>query len=223
VHQERCLPDHILQKKHAEYVYWQKKAASTGDEYAGALKELYLLKEAQAWTAAYEPGVHDEVYANLVATQMFQLQMVTGNETAQELAGEAAIELARVVVDKWLAPAVFQGIALVGGRKPINSGYAGSTFHFSGDLGKEFPNGVEFSSAGYPDFTPYAVTTVQIQYTGDRKKDFAAANAAAGLDVTPENYTWHHVEDMTTMQLVRSDIHDAVRHTGGMALYNSQP
>jgi hypothetical protein len=30
----------------------------------------------------------------------------------------------------------------------------------------------------------------------------------------------HHVEDGLTMQLVPSDLHDVVRHTGGAALIN---
>lgn len=31
-------------------------------------------------------------------------------------------------------------------------------------------------------------------------------------------YTWHHVEDGKTMMLVPTDLHQAVRHTGGAAL-----
>ena len=38
------------------------------------------------------------------------------------------------------------------------------------------------------------------------------------LENTPEGYTWHHVEDGKTMMLVPSDIHSAVRHTGGASL-----
>ena len=32
------------------------------------------------------------------------------------------------------------------------------------------------------------------------------------------NYTLHHVEDTETVQLVRKDIHDAFKHTGGRAV-----
>lgn len=35
---------------------------------------------------------------------------------------------------------------------------------------------------------------------------------------TPAGYTWHHVEDGRTMLLVPSDLHSAVRHTGGASL-----
>ena len=34
----------------------------------------------------------------------------------------------------------------------------------------------------------------------------------------PTGYTWHHVEDGKTMLLVPSDLHGAVRHTGGASL-----
>jgi len=30
--------------------------------------------------------------------------------------------------------------------------------------------------------------------------------------------TWHHNEDGITMELVPTDIHDAARHTGGVAI-----
>lgn len=35
---------------------------------------------------------------------------------------------------------------------------------------------------------------------------------------TPKEYTWHHVEDGTTMMLVSTDLHKTVRHTGGASL-----
>jgi HNH/ENDO VII superfamily nuclease len=38
--------------------------------------------------------------------------------------------------------------------------------------------------------------------TGEMDDDAPAANAAAGLDRTPRGYTWHHVEDGKTMELV---------------------
>lgn len=33
-----------------------------------------------------------------------------------------------------------------------------------------------------------------------------------------DGYTWHHVEDGRTMQLVPRDLHTAVKHTGGVAV-----
>ncbi|WP_455717075.1 HNH endonuclease signature motif containing protein [Anaerosporobacter sp.] len=43
-------------------------------------------------------------------------------------------------------------------------------------------------------------------------------NGVAGYTSTPTGYTWHHVEDSRTMTLVPSDLHGAVRHTGGASL-----
>ena len=31
----------------------------------------------------------------------------------------------------------------------------------------------------------------------------------------PSNMTWHHHQDTRTMQLIPTDIHNAVRHSGG--------
>jgi hypothetical protein len=35
----------------------------------------------------------------------------------------------------------------------------------------------------------------------------------------PTGYTWHHSEDLGLMELVRKDVHRAVGHTGGFAIY----
>jgi len=36
---------------------------------------------------------------------------------------------------------------------------------------------------------------------------------------TPDGYTWHHNEESGKMQLVRTDDHEANRHTGGRAIW----
>ena len=106
----------------------------------------------------------------------------------------------------------------VNGRVPINSQqYAGTTFELSGELGQKYPHGVPFSGAGYPDFSRYSQANVRIELTGSRSADFAAANRAAGLDRTPAGMTWHHHQDAGYMQLVPTDLHRTVRHTGGVA------
>ncbi|RYF56710.1 MAG: HNH endonuclease [Comamonadaceae bacterium] len=56
----------------------------------------------------------------------------------------------------------------------------------------------------------------------------SSRSASRGRSVSPaattscrrrsSGYTWHHVEDGHTLQLVPSDIHAAVRHTGGIAV-----
>jgi hypothetical protein len=94
-------------------------------------------------------------------------------------------------------------------------------------LEKKYPNGVNFTKDGYPDFSPYAVPggTVKINMIGNYTTDFTDATKLARQNGVPEDilmriqkdYTWHHSEDMRTMQLVPLDIHRAVRHSGGIS------
>jgi hypothetical protein len=101
----------------------------------------------------------------------------------------------------------------------INKKYAGQTFDLTGDLTKKYPNGVKFTSEGFPDFSPYSNKTVTVKgLQGDAYYDFIKANQAAAYKTTPKGFTWHHVEDGTTMMLVPTDLHGAVRHTGGASL-----
>jgi hypothetical protein len=117
-------------------------------------------------------------------------------------------------------------------RKPINSEYAGKAFplkekclelarkhpsqaNFYLDVARKYPNGVHFTSDGFPNFSPYAVKTVKVEGLTGKKSDFALANEAAGLKETPTGYTWHHHQDTRTMQLVPYDLHYVVKHTGG--------
>lgn len=79
---------------------------------------------------------------------------------------------------------------------------------------------------GYPDFSPYSQQTVRIDMsqTGNRAADFRNADEAVRRQLNdpnwqrPDNMTWHHVEDGTTMQLVPSNVHDAAQHTGGVSI-----
>ena len=105
------------------------------------------------------------------------------------------------------------------GVRIINKKYAGKTFELSGDLGKKYPKGVNFSNEGFPKFESYSIKKVTINnLEGDAYYDFIKANEVAGYSSTPTGYTWHHVEDGKTMLLVPSDLHGAVRHTGGASL-----
>lgn len=117
-------------------------------------------------------------------------------------------------------------IPLINGRRPINSKYAGRVFDgdkWSPDLAKKYPDGVRFTNEGFPDFSPYAEVTVEIEdLTGKYALDARAANEAVGLPRTPDGFVWHHVEDAHTMQLLPQDIHAAVRHTGGAAVLRSR-
>jgi A nuclease of the HNH/ENDO VII superfamily with conserved WHH len=109
----------------------------------------------------------------------------------------------------------------VNGRAPINSAsYAGKEYPISAALQKKYNvTGVAFSATGFPNFTPFAIKTVKpVGLTGDRTKDNALANKAAGYNPQPAGTVWHHVEDCVTMQLLPTDIHGAARHTGGAAI-----
>ncbi len=64
---------------------------------------------------------------------------------------------------------------------------------------------------------------VTIEPTGTRAGDYAAANQAAGLDSTPEGYTWHHNQEPGVMQLVDRGVHAATGHTGGFSIWGTFP
>jgi A nuclease of the HNH/ENDO VII superfamily with conserved WHH/Pretoxin HINT domain len=117
----------------------------------------------------------------------------------------------------------------INGRNPINSQYTGEVYpaeNLPESIRESYPNGVAFTGDGFPDFSPYVETQVQVDgLVGDHYKDFKAANRAAGYGDTPhppQGYTWHHHQDGRTMQLVPQDIHSAVKHTGGAAVIKSQ-
>lgn len=91
---------------------------------------------------------------------------------------------------------------------------------------------VRYNAQGYPDFAPHldhpsGVRSVDVPATRDRTADFRAANQAAGHpewgSQSPPDYTWHHHESGTYIQLVPRHIHggDAVNpkfsHAGGVA------
>ena len=105
------------------------------------------------------------------------------------------------------------------GSKIINKKYAGTVYKLSGELAEEFGEGIRFSKYGFPDFSEHAIKTTKVQgLTGKYAKDAKLANAKVGLKSTPKGYTWHHVEDGRTMQLIPQRLHNAVRHTGGCAV-----
>jgi hypothetical protein len=91
-------------------------------------------------------------------------------------------------------------------------------------LAEKYPDGVRFTRAGYPVFTPEAVKRVHVDgMTGDYTHDANLANQAAKQASTPAGYVWHHVEDGRTMELVPRDLHQAARHSGGAtAIQNGQ-
>jgi A nuclease of the HNH/ENDO VII superfamily with conserved WHH len=117
-------------------------------------------------------------------------------------------------------------------RKKINSSYAEKDFplqeyckkmaaknphqaEFYNEVAKKYPNGVKFNVDGFPDFSPYSIKTVKVKGLTGEKSDFTLANKAAGYKKTPKDYTWHHNQDLKTMELVPFDLHYTVKHTGG--------
>ncbi|GAA1087262.1 hypothetical protein GCM10009648_28410 [Tsukamurella spumae] len=119
---------------------------------------------------------------------------------------------------------------LPSGKHPSNGRWAGHTYDFRNspkpvrdELLKKYPDGVRFTSDGFPDFGPYSIRTIELPggFKG-HGPDEIAANKIAGFDKNnpiPDGYVWHHNQDLKTMQLVPKDLHNiAVRHAGGNAL-----
>lgn len=88
---------------------------------------------------------------------------------------------------------------------------------------------------GYPDFSPYAhkvempdgslvPARVEIEMKGVNGPDFKAANEAMAKKLgvnaydAPDGFTWHHNQDGVTMELIPSELHNNVPHSGGASL-----
>ena len=117
-------------------------------------------------------------------------------------------------------------IKSVNGRKPINSRYAGTKYppeKLPKKVTDVYPNSVNFKDNGYPDFSPYSIATIEVEgMNGVYAHDSQLANKLANLPETPPGYTWHHVENGTTMQLVPSIIHNNIRHSGGASVIKNR-
>ncbi|MFB7371361.1 LamG-like jellyroll fold domain-containing protein [Streptomyces sp. NPDC056222] len=97
---------------------------------------------------------------------------------------------------------------------PINAHLAGGTHPVTG---------VPFDAQGFPDFSGHRdpnTPDVNITLTGDRKKDFAAADKAAGINpkYRKGKWTWNHHQNCGKMQLVDMKIHSKTGHTGGFSI-----
>ena len=118
-----------------------------------------------------------------------------------------------------------QGPEKIGGRMPLNHEYAGQVYSLKGQdskLHRKYPEGVKFDRAASAEFAPYALKRVEIDMQGNYSSDFSEANKKAGLEETPDGFTWHHNQDGKTMELVPEDLHGAVRHTGGCAVLKAE-
>jgi len=113
-------------------------------------------------------------------------------------------------------------------RKKVNYRLAGKTAsisYFSKDLAHKYsePGFIRFNKNAYADFEPYAKEKItSIKLTGDNGKDIKIAGDIMKRRYPdwkkPLGYTWHHHQDRKTMLLVPTDLHDAVRHSGGASL-----
>ncbi|HID7800732.1 TPA: HNH endonuclease [Proteus mirabilis] len=114
-------------------------------------------------------------------------------------------------------------IQKVNGRNPINSKYPGQVYPLEllpVEIRGKYPHSVPFTHAGFRDFSRYSIKNVRITPGNSRAVDFARADKLAGYskqNPRPSDYTWHHGKESGYMQLVPTDIHGAVRHTGGIA------
>jgi len=141
-----------------------------------------------------------------------------------ENVGAKAAKAAKAVARDSRGRAIPPGVKrLPSGKLPANYKYAGRVYDgekWTRELAEKYPNGVRFTADGYPDFGPYAThrVTIDPHFAGNHTTDFTAANRAAGLRETGLDHTWHHHQDGRTLLRVPTDLHDAVRHAGGVAL-----
>jgi hypothetical protein len=158
-------------------------------------------------------------------------------KTAEKAFGKQAVEVAAADVARTMPKRVGKAVVrdsrrrvipphvgrLPSGRLPANFEWAGKVYQGRGwtaELAEKYPNGVRFSERGFPDFSPYTRETARFEphFSGVRELDAPRANRMVHLEETPEDWIWHHVEDGKTMQLVPQDLHEAVRHAGGVAV-----
>jgi hypothetical protein len=117
------------------------------------------------------------------------------------------------------------------GRFPANYRLAGEELPLSDVLANKYSKSIRFNNQGYPVFPKkYQAGEVFFKgnFAGNHTTDFADAWKAlskktgkAVKDLKTEfeaSHTWHHVEDGKTMQLIPWDLHDGVRHSGGVAV-----
>lgn len=95
-------------------------------------------------------------------------------------------------------------------------------------LDKKYPNGVPFSKEGFPQFGEYAfrgkdgkclkVDIGKLRATSNEDR-IEAEKIFQSMGYPPaEGYTWHHIENTTTLIRVPTEIHNLIRHTGGRAM-----
>jgi hypothetical protein len=81
-------------------------------------------------------------------------------------------------------------------------------------------NAVGYSSTGYPKFGEAGMVRQQVQFPfkGNYTTDPTQADQLAPLGPKLPTDTWHHVEDMKTMQEIDSLLNRRFSHRGGVSL-----
>lgn len=133
----------------------------------------------------------------------------------------------------------------INGRYPINARFAGGIWRHNdpakipAEIVQKYPEGVRFNERGFPEFTQYrhpynpremkgdaTDTDLRIKPTGNSNDDMKIADNKLGIDETyrkKNGLVWHHHEDCGRMQLIPQDLHQIVRHTGGVAAWPEIP
>jgi hypothetical protein len=184
---------------------------------------------------AYEYGVVQPFWTALSALANSPLGDPGTYDTIQSIGPQGAIVggglgaaakgldwAAKLGVEAEATEAAADGIRLIGGKRPPNSKYAGQVYpleNLSPELQEKYPDSVRFTDDGYPDFSPYATHTVTPPIvTGIYGIDRRIANRMAGLKGNPKDFSWHHRVDAKTLELIPTDLHNAIAHWGGVAV-----
>lgn len=95
-------------------------------------------------------------------------------------------------------------------------------------LDRLYPDGVPFTKQGFPDFSQVAAKgrdgkPIKVNIgalTGDSKKDINQAETIfQNMGYSwEEGFTWHHIENTTSLLRVPTHIHQLIDHTGGMSM-----
>jgi hypothetical protein len=200
-----------------------KKGINTFEKFLLELKAQKIIKNIDA-LSANEKLLYQKAWLEALEedTRLSKIQTIGGKLplNAEDFASKAfSFDLAQNPVAKARLAEKYAGAELAEKTKAFES------------LARKYPNGVKFTSKGFPDFTPYTVklpngsqARFPLKTTGNRSKDFAAADKMAGIT---EEYrqanelVWHHMEDMETMILVPRDVHKAVKHSGGISVFTN--
>lgn len=133
-------------------------------------------------------------------------------------------DISLLKVDRQIVEKNYDAVKTINGRIPINSIYAGKIYpseKLPVEIRGKYPDGIPFNIQGFPDFSRFKIKEVRISPSKNRSLDFARADTLAGYNKTnprPKDYTWHHHQELGVMQLIPTELHRAVRHTGGIAV-----